>query len=64
MLNFARGQTPADDTCVLLKCKLKHSILRKVRATFLSLSEEKKAKSAGLKQLPRSRRPLSYSLAY
>ena len=41
MFNFARGQTPADDVCVL-KCILKHRILRKIRATFLSLSEEKK----------------------
>ena len=33
-----------------------------MRATFLSLSEEKKATSAGLKRLRRSRRPLAYSL--
>ena len=49
--------------CVL-KCILKHRILRKIRATFLSLSEEKKATSAGLKRLRRSRRPLAYSLFY
>ena len=61
VLNFARGQTPADDTCIL-KCILKHRILRKIRATFLSLSEEKKATSADLKRLRRSRRPLAYSL--
>ena len=61
VLNFARGQTPADDTC-LLKCILKHRILRKIRATFLSLSEEKKASSAGLKRLRRSHHPLAYSL--
>ena len=41
---------------------LKHRILRKIRATFLSLSEEKKATSAGLKRLRRSRHPLAYSL--
>ena len=46
----------------ILKCILKHRILRKIRATFLSLSEEKKATSAGLKRLYRSRRPLAYSL--
>ena len=46
----------------ILKCILKHRILRKIRATFLSLSEEKKATSAGLKRLRRSRRPLAYSL--
>ena len=46
----------------ILKCILKHRILRKVRATFLSLSEEKRATSAGLKRLRRSRRPLAYSL--
>ena len=46
----------------ILKCTLKHRILRKIRATFLSLSEEKKATSAGLKRLRRSRRPLAYSL--
>ena len=63
VLNFARGQTPADDTCVYWKqCILKHRILRKIRATFLSLSEEKKATSAGLKRLRRSRCPLAYSL--
>ena len=61
VLNFARGQTPADDVCIL-KCILKHHIFRKIRATFLSLSEEKKATSAGLKRLNRSRRPLAYSL--
>ena len=41
---------------------MKHRILRKIRATFLSLSEEKKATSAGVKRLRRSRRPLAYSL--
>ena len=41
---------------------MKHRILRKIRATFLSLSEEKKATSAGVKRLSRSRRPLAYSL--
>ena len=46
----------------ILRCILKHRILRKIRATFLSLSEEKKATSAGLKRLRRSRRPLAYSL--
>ena len=61
MLNFARGQIPADDVCIL-KCILKQRILRKIRATFVSLSEEKKATSAGLKRLRRSRRPLAYSL--
>ena len=49
-LNFAGGQTPTDDTCIL-KCIFKHRILRKIRATFLSLSEEKNETSAGLKQL-------------
>ena len=37
-------------------------IFGKFRATFLSLSQEKKATSAGLKRLRRSRRPLAYSL--
>ena len=41
---------------------MKHRILRKIRATFLSLSEEKKATSAGVKRLRRSRSPLAYSL--
>ena len=41
---------------------MKHRILRKIRATFLSLSKEKKATSAGVKRLRRSRRPLAYSL--
>ena len=59
VLNFARGQTPADDTCVYCNVQiLKHRILRKIRATFLSLSREKKATSAGLKRLRHSRRPL------
>ena len=43
---------------------MKHRILRKIRATFLSLSEEKKATSAGVKRLRRSRRPLAYSLVH
>ena len=37
----------------------KYSTLRKIRATFLSLSEVKNATSAGLKRLRRSRRPLA-----
>ena len=40
----------------------KYRTLQKIRATFLSLSKEKKVTSAGLKQLRHSRRPLAYSL--
>ena len=47
MLNFAQGQTSADDMCV--DWNDKYCTLGKIRATFLSLSEEKKAASAGLK---------------
>ena len=62
VLNFARGQTPADDTCVYWNVYWNTVFCEKFRATFLSLSEEKKATSAGLKRLRRSRRPLAYSL--
>ena len=46
----------------IFKCIFKHCILRKIRGTFLSLSEEKKATLAGLKRLCCLRRPLAYSL--
>ena len=46
----------------ILKCILKHRIFPKIRATFLSLSEEKQAASAGLKRLRGSCHPLVYSL--
>ena len=59
VLNFARGQTPADDVCIL-KCILKHR--QKIRVTFFSLSEEKKATLACLKLLRHSCCPLAYSL--
>ena len=49
VLNFPRGHTSADDVCIL-KCIFKHRILQKIRATFLSLSEEEKVTSAGLKR--------------
>ena len=62
VLNFARGQTPADDTCVYWNVYWNTVFCGKFRATFLSLSKEKKATSAGLKRLRRSRRPLAYSL--
>ena len=41
----------------------KYHTLQKIRATFLSLSDEKKATSAGLKRLGFSCRPLAYSLS-
>ena len=59
VLNFAWGQTSADDTCVCWNDK--HHTLRKIRATFLSLSEEKKETSAGQKKLRHSRH-LAHSL--
>ena len=61
VLNFIRVQTPADDTCVYWNVYWNTVICRNFRATFLSLSGEKKATSAGLKWLRRSRRPLAYS---
>ena len=64
VLNFARGQTPADDTCVYWNVYWNTVFCGKFRATYLSLSEEKKATSAGLKRLRRSRRPLAYSLLW
>ena len=41
VLNFTRGQTSADYTCVYWNDN-KHSTLRKIRATFLSLPWEKR----------------------
>ena len=49
-------------TRVYIEMYIETPYFRKIRATFLSLSEEKKATSAGLKRLRRSRRPIAYSL--